>query len=682
MSNSLLNFTELPYFSAIKTAHVIPALETTLAGAREEIKILRAISNPSWADFALPMEDIEERISRVWSPVSHLNGVKDSAELRDAYAQGIELLTEYNSELSQDTGLYEQYKKLHNGASFKQFSPAQQTIIEDTLLDFRLGGAELPPEQQQHLREINQQLSALNTRFERNVLDATQAWTICIEHADRLAGLPASAIEIAAQAACSEGRQGWLFTLQIPSYLAVMQHAHDAELRSEMYQAFVKRASEFSDDGKFDNSPVIDRILALRQQQAQLLGYASYADLSMVKKMAESSDSVLEFLQDLANHAMPIAKKELAELQLFAKQQHNRDNLEAWDISYYSERLREHRYSFNDEEVKPYFPAHQVFTGLFEICQRLFGFEIRENTEMQTWHPDVRCFDLIKPQSEQIIGSLYTDLYVRKNKRGGAWMDTCIHRRKKDSSIQKPVAFLTCNFNPPVGDQPALLSHDEVETLFHEFGHCLHHLLTEVDEMSVAGINNVAWDAVELPSQFLENWCWQNQSLALFAHHHATGEPIPAELLKKMRAAKNFQTGLQTLRQIEFSLFDMRLHSQAGGDSSLGVQALLDQVRDQVSLLPPPSYNRFQNSFGHIFAGGYAAGYYSYKWSEVLSADAFSRFEEEGIFNADTGNDFRRCILARGGVENANELFVEFRQRPPSIDALLRHSGLQQTGLQ
>jgi len=673
--NPLLDFSDLPPFSAIEAEHVLPALETVLSECRAQVELLCQIDSPTWQNFAAKTEDIDEKVSRVWSPVSHLNGVKDSDELRAAYQEGISLLTEYSSEMGQNQALYKQFKTLRASDEFEGLSIAQKKIIENSLLDFRLSGAELPETDQTRLREINQRASELSNQFSRNVLDSTQAWQKVINDESELSGLPQSALDMAAQLASDAGEDGWLFSLQIPSYLAVMQHADNQSLREEMYVAYSTRASEFSNNSEFDNAPLIDEILALKHEKATLLGYEHYAEFSLVKKMAKSSDAVIDFLADLVKYAKPVAQKELSELQAFAAESGASTDLKAWDISYYSEKLREQRYAFNDEQVKPYFPAPQVFDGMFAVVQRLFGIRLTDNAEMDVWNKDVRCFNVLNAK-DKVIGRLYADLYVRKHKRGGAWMDTCIHRRIKQDSLQLPVAFLTCNFTPPIGDDPALLTHSEVETLFHEFGHTLHHLLTQVDEMGVAGINAVSWDAVELPSQFLENWCWHEESLNLIAQHYQTKDALPAELLEKMRAAKNFQSGMQTLRQVEFALFDMRLHSGYQKTAELGVQDVLDHVREQVAVLTPPSSNRFQNSFSHIFAGGYAAGYYSYKWSEVLSADAFGRFEEEGIFNAQTGHDFLSAILERGGAEDANDLFVEFRGREPKIDALLQQTGI------
>ena len=685
--NPLINYNSLPKFSSIKSSDVIPALETVLDEARKELERLGQLEKAGWENFASVMEDVDERISRVWSPVGHLNSVKDSDELREAYQSGISLLTQYNSEVGQNQDLYRQYTHLKNSDEFNRLTTAQQKIIDNALLDFKLSGADLDETKQTRLREINQALSELSNQFGRNVLDATQAWQKVVS-IDELKGLPESAISMARQLAQEANldldETKYLLNLQIPSYLAVMQYADNADLRKEMYLAYSTRASELSDDGKFDNSPLIADILKLRKEKSELLGFEHYADYSMVKKMAKSAEHVEDFLSDLVKYAKPVAEKELAELNEFAQQTISNgssntanNKLNPWDTSYYSEKLREQRYAFTDEQVKPYFPAPQVFAGMFEIVSRLFGVQLRENTSLETWHDDVQCFDLVNADGDQLIGQLYADLYVRKNKRGGAWMDTCIHRRRKQNHLQVPVAFLTCNFSPPIANDPALLTHDEVETLFHEFGHTLHHLLTQVDEMSVAGINGVAWDAVELPSQFLENWCWHEESLKLIAKHYQTGKEIPAELLNKMRSAKNFQSGMQTLRQVEFSVFDIRLHSTFDPDSNVDdVQALLDKVRDEVAVLTPPASNRFQNSFGHIFAGGYAAGYYSYKWSEVLSADAFGRFQEEGIFNPQTGKEFLQAILQRGGVDDPNNLFKEFRGREPKIEPLLQQTGI------
>ncbi len=678
MTNPLLNFDSLPKFASIKAEHVIPALEEVLQKCRSQIVELSNIDNPDWHNFAAIMEDIDEKINRVWSPIGHLNGVKDNSQLRSAYQQGIALLTEYHSEVGQNAALYQQYKKLKNHPDFNSYSTAKRKIIDNTLLDFRLSGAELEENDKVRFTELNLQLASLSNQFERNLLDSTQAWSLLITDSQQLKGMPASSLAMAQELAKENNQVGWLLTLQIPSYLAVMQHVENAELREQVYKAYVMRASELSNNGKFDNASLIDDILAYRLEQANLLGYSDYADLSLQKKMAKSSADVINFLNDLVSYAKPMAQQEVTELQKFSKEHYQINELKSWDLSFYSERLREQQYAFSDEQVKAYFPAPKVFSGLFEIVNRLFGISVTPTQEIETWHDDVTCYNVVNADNE-LIGQLFADIYVRKHKRGGAWMDVCLNRRRTEDTLQLPVAYLVCNFAPPVGDTPALLTHNEVETLFHEFGHTLHHLLTRVDEMSVAGINGVVWDAVELPSQFLENWCWQEQSLQLIASHYQSSESIPADLLAKMHAAKNFQSGMQTLRQVEFSLFDMLIHSEyLAKDKKTMVQSVLDQVRNQVSVITTPKYNRFQNSFGHIFSGGYAAGYYSYKWAEVLSADAFGRFEEEGIFNRQTGQDFMQAILQRGGEDDANQLFIDFRGREPEIEPLLRQTGILQ----
>ncbi len=675
MTNPLLHLNGLPKFSSIEAKHVLPALTSTLAECRSAIDQLCEVSDPSWKNFASKMEDLDETVSRVWSPVSHLNSVKDSNELREAYQKGIALLTEYHSEVGQNSALYQQYKKLKINPDFSNLSIAQQKIIENTLLDFRLSGAELNGADKAKFTELNLQIADLSNQFQRNLLDSTEAWSLLITDVDELKGMPNSSLTMAQTLAKECNQEGWLINLQIPSYLAVMQHVENSTLREKVYRAYVMRASELSNDGKFDNTALIDTILECRQEQAKLLGFNDYATLSLQKKMAKSSADVTEFLHSLVSYAKPVAKQELETLQQFARNEYGLTEMQPWDLSFYSERLREKQYSLSDEEVKPYFPAPQVFVGLFEIVNRLFGITININSSLETWHEDVTCYDVLDAQ-DNLIGQLFADIYVRKGKRGGAWMDVCVSRRRLDQGLQLPVAYLVCNFSPPSNDQPALLTHNEVETLFHEFGHTLHHLLTQVDEMGVAGINGVQWDAVELPSQFLENWCWQEQSLELIARHYKTGEPVPDKLLIKMRTAKNFQSGMQTLRQVEFALFDMLIHSNQNNKQQPSVQAILDQVRGDVAIISTPDYNRFQNSFSHIFAGGYAAGYYSYKWAEVLSADAFERFEEEGIFNQKTGQDFLDSILHRGGEDDANQLFINFRGREPQIQPLLRQTGI------
>ena len=687
--NPLINYDELPYYSSIKAKHAIPALKQILKENRDAIHELESLCKISWESFALQMESLDERVGRVWSPISHLHSVADSEDLRAAYEKGISLLTDYYNEVGQNLTLFNHYKNIQRSSSFDNLTKAQKKIIANAVLDFQISGAELNKEDKLSLRNINQSLSELSSKFQSNVLDATQAWNMHVTDIKDLRGVKKSALTYAAKLAQDKNLKGFIFTLQIPSYLAIMQHCDDESLRKRMYKAYCTRASSYSENPEFDNSTLIEKILQLKNKKSQLLGFRNYTDYSLVKKMASSRSVVLDLLSELASHALPIARNELKELTNFAKDNFNCNKLQAWDVSYYSEKLREHSYSFSDEQIKQYFPIHQVFEGLFDITKKLFSVSISPNTEMQTWHQDVCCFDLHDSDTNQYIGSLYADLYVRENKRGGAWMDTCIERRITNQGIQHPVAYLTCNFSPPIDgassandsspteSSPALLTHDEVETLFHEFGHTLHHLLTKVDEIGVSGINGVAWDAVELPSQFLENWCWQKQGINLIAKHFKTNESLPDDLLEKMRSAKNFQSGMQTLRQIELALFDIEIHSK--NDTNLNqheIQSILNDIRTKYAVLTPPDYNRFQNSFSHIFSGGYAAGYYSYKWSEVLSADAFSKFEEDGIFNPLTGKLFKETILEQGGSEDANTLFEQFRGRPPEIKPLLQHTGI------
>ncbi|WP_221075718.1 oligopeptidase A [Agarivorans aestuarii] len=675
MSNPLLDLPGLPPFSKIKPEHVQPAVEQVIEECRTTIDDVLKHSSPSWQNFILPLDEVNDRLSRLWSPVSHCNSVVNSQELREAYEACLPLLSEYSTFVGQHKGLYQAYKQLAGSDAFASYNLAQQKSISDALRDFELSGIGLEAEQQSRYGEIVKRLSELSSQFSNNVLDATLAWQKQITDVNDLAGLPESALAAAKQAAEAKELDGYLLTLEFPSYLPVMTYADKRELREEMYRAFSTRASEqASTDEKFDNTVIIDEELELRSELAKLLGFDSYADKSLATKMAESPSQVLGFLNDLAERSKPQAELELAELEAFAKEQHQVSELAAWDMAYYSEKLKQHTYAISDEQLRPYFPEDKVLGGLFEVVKRLFKVEVSEKQNVDTWHSDVRFFE-ISDQSGELRGSFYLDLYAREHKRGGAWMDGCIDRRiDAKGELIKPVAYLTCNFNKPVGDKPALFTHDEVITLFHEFGHGIHHMLTKVDEAAVSGINGVAWDAVELPSQFLENWCWQSDALAFISGHYETGQPLPQALLDKMLAARNFQSAMTMVRQLEFSLFDFRLHHEPANGRS--VLDLLNEVRAQVSVIKPPSFNRFQNSFSHIFAGGYSAGYYSYKWAEVLSADAFSKFEDEGIFNPDTGLHFLSNILEKGGSQEPMELFKAFRGREPKVDALLRHSGI------
>ena len=677
MSNPLLSMDGLPPFSQIKPEHVRPAIEQAIADCKARIaEVLKQSEPQTWDSLVAPLEEVDDRLGRIWSPVSHLNSVVNSTELREAHDGCLPLLSEYQTFVGQHEGLYQAFQQLAASDEFPRLSEPQRQQIENTLRDFRLSGIGLPKAQQQRYGEIVARLSELASNFSNQVMDATLGWQRQVTDEAELAGLPESAKAAAQQLAASRELEGWLFTLDIPSYLPVIMYSDNRALREEIYTAFVTRASDQGPNaGKWDNSALMDEIVALRHELAQLLGFATYADYSLATKMADKPAQVLGFLNDLATRSRPQALQDLAELRQFALEQFGVSELAAWDLSYYAEKLKQHRYAISDEVLRPYFPAPRVIAGLFETVRRLFGLRIQQRLAVETWHPDVKFYDIFDSEGE-LRGSFYLDLYARPHKRGGAWMDDCIGRRfRQDGTLQRPVAYLTCNFNGPVGDQPALFTHDEVVTLFHEFGHGLHHMLTQIDVAGVAGIHGVPWDAVELPSQFMENWCWEPEALAFLSGHHETGEPLPQAELDRLLAAKNFQSAMQMLRQLEFSLFDFRLHHEFDPAQGARVQAVLDDVR-QLSVFPAPAFNRFQHSFSHIFAGGYAAGYYSYKWAEVLSADAFSRFEEEGIFNAKTGADFLHQILEMGGSRSPMELFRAFRGREPTIDALLRHSGI------
>ncbi len=678
MTNPLLTMDSLPPFSQIQPDQVQAAVTQAIADCKQKIEDVLAQREPhTWDSLIAPLEEVNDRLSRVWSPVSHLNAVQNSEALRAAHDACLPLLSEFQTYVGQHEGLYQAYLGLSESDDFLLLSGAQRKEIQNTLRDFRLSGIGLPAEAQQRYGEIQARLSELASRFSNNVLDATQGWSKLVTDEAELAGLPASAQAAARQMAELKGKEGWLFTLDIPSYLPVMMYSDNRALRAELYEAFTTRASDQGPNaGKWDNSAIMSELLTLRRELAQLLGFANYAELSLATKMADKTEQVVSFLTDLAAKSLPQGKAELEEIRAFAAEQHGQSELAAWDLAYYAEKLKQHKFSISDEQLRPYFPASRVVKGLFEVVKRVFGMKVRERLGIDTWHPDVRFYDIFDAEDE-LRGSFYLDLYAREHKQGGAWMDVCLGRRyRQDGSLQKPVAYLTCNFNGPVDGKPALFTHNEVVTLFHEFGHGIHHMLTQIDVAGVAGINGVAWDAVELPSQFLENWCWESEALAFISGHHETGEPLPADLLEKMLTARNFQAAMQMLRQLEFALFDFRLHQEFDPAKADQIPTLLSEVRSQVAVMTPPAFNRFQHSFSHIFAGGYAAGYYSYKWAEVLSADAFSRFEEEGIFNPATGQSFLKNILEKGGSKEPMELFRAFRGREPKVDALLRHSGI------
>ncbi|MEA5098000.1 MAG: M3 family metallopeptidase [Burkholderiaceae bacterium] len=683
MSNPLLDFSGLPRFDTVTPQHVTPAIESLLAECRTVVgRLERPIDPVTWDNFIAPLEDVTEKLERAWGIVGHLNSVVDTPELRAAYNENQPKVTEFWTALSQNLALFEKYKALKAAAGFASLSAVRQRIIDNALRDFRLGGAELPEQAKKRFAEIQEDMAMLSTRFSENVLDATNEFALMIENEDQLAGLPDDVKHAARLAAEREGKSGFKFTLHIPSYLPLMQFADNRALREQMYRAYVTRASELGGNPDWDNTQNIVALLKLRKEEAALLGYRNYAEVSLVPKMAQSPQQVIGFLEDLAARARPFAEKDLAELRAFAKQELGIGTLEAWDMPYAAEKLREKRYAFSEQEVKQYFPEPQVTGGLFRAIETLFSVRLLPDVA-PVWHKDVKFFRIEK--DGRLLGQFYFDLYARNGKRSGAWMDAARSRRALADGIQTPVAYLTCNFPEPVEKdgavRPALFSHDDVITLFHEFGHGLHHMLTQVDELSVSGIGGVEWDAVELPSQFMENFCWEWDVLRHMTAHAETGAPLPRELFDKMLAAKNFQSGLGMLRQVEFSLVDMHLHGDYDPDGSQPFSAVLDDVRARFAVVTPPPFNRFLQSFGHIFAGGYAAGYYSYKWAELLSADAYGAFEEtrdagDDILSAVAGQKFLREILAVGGSRPAMQSFVAFRGREPKIDALLRHNGM------
>ena len=694
--NPLLDFSGLPRFEAVRPEHVTPAIDTLLEENRRLVKAMEEdTAPPTWNNFVRPLDDGGERLSRTWGQVSHLNAVMNSPRLREAYNGNLPKVTQFSAEVSQNQRLFERYKALRASPEFDRLTPAQQKVIDNELRDFRLGGAELPAAQKQRFLEIQEAIANLSSRFSDNVLDATNDYVLYIDDAEQLTGLPRDALDGMREAAEKDGKPGWKISLHMPSYMPVMQYGANRALRQKLYHAYVTRAAEFgvSANGaagsppaggvaggrqEWDNTSLIKEFLVLRFEEAALLGFANFAELSLATKMAESPRQVLDFLNELGARAKPYAERDVRQLRDFARAEIGIDELESWDIAYASEKLRLARYAFSDQEVKQYFPETVVLPGMFKVVESIYGVRIVPK-EAATWHPDVRFFE-IADRDGRAIGQFYLDMYARDSKRGGAWMDDAINRRRlssTDDGVQIPVAYLTCNFSPPVGGKPAVFTHDEVITLFHEFGHGLHHLLTRIEELGVSGINGVEWDAVELPSQFMENFCWEWDVLRNMTRHVDTGEKLPRALYDKMIAAKNFQSGMVTVRQLEFSLFDMHLHYDFDAATETPLQ-LLDRVRRQIAVVIPPPYNRTPNQFSHIFAGGYAAGYYSYKWAEVLSADAYSLFEENGVLSATVGERFLTEVLSVGGSRPALESFVAFRGREPKIDALLKHNGMQE----
>ena len=682
MNNVLLDLKSLPPFTKIVPEQMEAAISKIIEDSRKEIDRLVEAQDKtdiSWESFIAPMESIGDRLDRAWSPISHINSVMNSDEVRSAYNSCLPLLSKYGTEMGQHQGLYQAIVSLNDKADELNLDKIQRKILSDDLRDFKLSGIALSKDKQDLYGKIQLRLSEVTSKFEQNILDSTMAWHKDLDSAEDLIGLPDSAIAAAKQAAENNGVKGYRLTLEYPSYLPVMLHAENRELREEVYTAFCTRASNQGPHNKeHDNSELMPEILSLRHDLAQLLDFNSYADLSLATKMANDTSEVLKFLEDLAIKSKPQARLEMDELINYAKNAHGLSDLAAWDLAFYSEKLKKEKYNISQEELRPWFAEQNVIDGMFDICSQLFNITFLKREDVETWHTDVHFYD-IKDSNSKHIASFYLDLYARKNKRGGAWMADCIGRRKVDGEIQLPVAFLTCNFNGPVGSKPALFTHDEVTTLFHEFGHGLHHMLTKIEYASVAGINGVAWDAVELPSQFLENFCWAEEGISKIAKHYESEEALPKEKLERLLAAKNFQSAMQMLRQIEFALFDFKMHKEFNPNDPDRIQTILDEIRADIAVVEAPKFNRFQHGFSHIFAGGYAAGYYSYKWAEVLSADAFSRFEEEGVFNSKTGLDFLHHILEKGGSEEASVLFKAFRGREPSVEPLLRHSGINST---
>ncbi len=667
----------LPVFSNINPEKIPQELTQLLDSNRKKIAELLAQKEAySWENLLQPLEEIEDQIHQFWSPVAHLNSVMNSPAIREAYNSGLPMLTDYNTKLGHNRALYEAIIQISESEEFTHFNPAQKMVIKHLLRDFKLAGVSLPSQEKQQFSELSKALSQLSTRFEENVLDATEGWSRHITDAYELKGLPEIAIQAAKEAAEKKQLPGWLFTLEAPSYLAIMMYADSAELRQDMYTAFVTRASDQGPNaGRWNNKPVMDEILTKKIERARLLGFNHYAEQSLATKMVSSPQQVLDFLNHLLTATQDKAHQELKELREFAAKNTGQALLQPWDIGYYSEKMRQQQYAISQEELRAYFPVEKVLSGLFTIVNRLFGLNFKLIDNADVWHPDVHCYAMFD-HKDQLRSYFYIDLFARSNKRGGAWMDEYRGRRKLNNHTQIPIAYLNCNFQAPIGKTPSLLTHDEVQTLFHEFGHCLQHMLTTVDYAAVAGINGVPWDAVELPSQILENWAWEKECMDYISKHYLTGMPLPDDLFQKMWKAKNFQQGMQMLRQLEFALFDFKLHMEFNPHQHNQIQQILDKVREQSALLPIPVFNRFQNSFTHIFSGGYAAGYYSYKWAEVMASDAFDLFLEKGIFDPVTSEKFLTTFLESGGSVEPLDLFIQFRGRPPKIEPLLRQSGI------
>jgi oligopeptidase A len=669
----------LPTFSQINTKTIEADLKIILRDNRASLaKILEQNKSFSWDNLLAPLDDMQDRLQQFWSPISHCNSVVNTPDLRTAYTACLPILSDYYTELGQNTAFFQALTQIAESKEYATLSVAQKQVIQHSLRDFRLSGVALPEQQKKQFAQLQAELSEICNRFQENVLDATNAWFEHITDQKLLSGLPEHALATAAEAAKIKSLTGWVVTLEQPSYMAVITFADDRKLRERIYTAYVTRASDQGPHAKqWDNSQVMVDILHKRQQKAELLGFKNYAEYSLVAKMVKDPVDVYAFLDELAERSRAKANSDFAEIKAFAAEHYKQTDLQAWDMAYYSEKLQQHKYHFSQEALRPYFPVEQVLSGMFGLVKKIFGITIAEIKNVDTWHKDVRFYEITNEQ-KQCVGHFYCDLFARPHKRSGAWMDSLRDRRRLASDqLQTPIAFLTCNFSAPTPNLPSLLTHEEVETLFHEFGHSLHHLLTKVDYSGVSGINGVPWDAVELPSQFMEEWCWQREVLNLIAKHYESGETLPDDLFAKMLRAKNYLTGMQMVRQLEFSLFDFRIHCEfTQSDKADRIQTILNEVRKKVAVVPTPSFNRFQHGFSHIFSGGYAAGYYSYKWAEVLSTDAFSLFEEKGIFDVSVGRKFLNTILEQGGSREPEDLFVEFRGRKPKIDALLKKHGI------
>jgi len=674
MTNPLLQSHELPPFTSIRAEHIEPAIRELLDENRARLNALLDSGANTWDALVVPLEEMQHRLARTWSPVGHMNGVVNNDDLRAAYNACLPLLTAWNTDLAQNERLYRAYESIRSTEG-PRLTAGQRKLLDNALRDFRLAGVALPEAEKQRFKALMERLATLQSKFDENVLDATNAWSRHVTDETEIKGLPAPIIERARAAAQSGGSQGWLFTLDAPNYQAVMTHAENSTLRREFYEAWVTRASDQGPlAGRWNNTELMSQILAARHELAAVVGFSNYAEYSLATKMASSVGEVRQFLEQLATRSKPVAQQELAVIEKFAGHE-----LNAWDVGFYSERLKRERFSLSEEALRPYFPLPRVLAGMFSVAERLYGVRIAERTGVEAnvdvYHPDAHFYDILNPDGSR-RGSFFIDLYARPKKRGGAWMDECVGRKHLDAATTLPVAYLVCNFMPPGGSQPSLLTHSEVVTMFHEFGHGLHHMLTRVDYPSIAGINGVAWDAVELPSQFMENFAWQPEVVPLISAHVETGEPLPQPELERLLGSRTFQAGLQTVRQLEFALFDLRIHSEYSPQSGARVMEILEEVRAQVAVIRPPAFNRFAHGFQHIFSGGYAAGYYSYKWAEVLAADAFSAFEEQGIFNAAVSHRFLSAILEQGGSRDAMEAFVEFRGRKPQIEPLLKQLGL------